>query len=311
MIFVGEGDGGIEDRAIALMTQYGFKWEDVPCEVISLTNPSNRCPKYDPDSKNGNKAREDWIKAHVNAVSLKYPINVNHIIFDTFRTAVNNIDDNAAKHVTPAMMHFKAIAIDTEAAVSIFHHTNRELKDFSGSGSFKSDCDNRYFIIADGNMTAILTRDEQRGKQKDFAMLDDIFFKMVVHETGEYENGAVVTSLAATIGDDADRPSKKKKAEKVEGDIVLALVKEHCANDPLNMTPLTKSDLLKTFKERRKGTGSETSLDKRFREEHFKPLLDAGKIAFEPTVYIGAPRVDGIVTLPVAQAVTQPLAQAA
>jgi AAA domain len=303
VIFVGEGDEGIEDRVLALEAQYGFRWEDIPCEVISLSDRNNDCPNYDADSKDKNKDRALWVKAHVEAVQLKYDMKVNHIIFDTFRTAVNNIDENAAKHVTPAMMHFKAIARDNDAAVSVFHHTNRELKDFSGSGSFKSDCDNLYFILANDDMTAILSRDDGRGKQKDFAMLDDIAFKMVVHVTGEYENGETVTSLAATINDGTDKEPVKEKGE----DIVLTWVKEHC-NNVFNEEPLLKSVLLKRFMERRKITGSESTLLKRFREDHFLPLIAKGKIAFTPTTYIGAPREDGIISLPLIEVAPQAIA---
>jgi AAA domain len=295
VIFVGEGDGGIEDRVLALEAQYGFNWSDIPCEVISLSNPSNRCPPYDPDSKTNNKERVEWIKAHVNAVSLKYGIIVNHIIFDTFRTAVNNIDENAAKHVTPAVLHFKTIGVDTGAAVSVFHHTNRELKDYSGSGSFKSDCDNLYFIVRGENMTASLTVDGLRGKQKDFVELEDITFKMVSHVTGEYENGQIVTSLAATISDGA--------SEKTE-DVVLTLVKEHYTNDVFD-GPLMKSDLLQAFKEREKGTGSDDALNKRFREKHFKPLMKDGLIDYMPSIYVGNAKEDGAVTLPAAQALAR------
>jgi hypothetical protein len=277
------------------MAQYGLRWEDIPCEIISLSDQNNHCPHYDADSKNGNKDRIEWCKAHIYAVAEKYGCDVNHIIFDTFRTAVNGIDENAAKHVTPAMLHFKAIARLTGAAVSIIHHTNRELKDFSGSGSFKSDCDNLYFVEAGKKaLTASLTRNEQMGKQKDFATLDDIAFKMVSHVTGEYENGEMVTSLAATVAD-GDAASAE---EPLSEDIVLTLVKEHYADAFKADKPLMKSDLLKTFKERRKATGSEKTLTTRFREEHFLPLIEAGKIAFQETIYIGADRVDGFVTLP-------------
>ena len=289
VIFAGEGDGGIEDRVLALEAQYDFRWEDIPCEIISLSDQNNNCPKYDADSKDGNKARVEWVKAHVKAVELKYTMKVNHIIFDTFRTAVNNIDENMAKHVTPAMMHFKAIASDNDAAVSIIHHTNRELKDYSGSGSFKSDCDNIYFIEA-GEKSAVLTRNGQQGKQKDFATLDDIAFKMFVHETGEYENGETVTSLAATFS------GEPAAAKTIEEDIVLVLVKEHYANEIFN-GPLLKSDLLQKFKDHEKGTGSGDALAKRFREKHFMPLLDDGYINYVASSYVGSKREDGIVTL--------------
>jgi hypothetical protein len=102
--------------------------------------------------------------------------------------------------------------------------------------------------------------------------------------------------LAATFAD--GEAASAAKPEDAEEDVVLRIVKEHYANVFKADQSLMKSALLKQFKERRKGTGSETTLDKRFREEHFKPLLDAGKIAFQETIYIGAARVDGYVTLP-------------
>jgi hypothetical protein len=67
VIFVGEGDGGIEDRILALEYKYGVKWSDIPCEIVSLSDKNNHCPPYDPDNKNSNKEREDWINDHVNA----------------------------------------------------------------------------------------------------------------------------------------------------------------------------------------------------------------------------------------------------
>jgi hypothetical protein len=281
VLFVGEGDEGMQDRVIALCAEYGIDWNDIPIEIISINDKRNNCPQYDADSKDSNKARADWLKIHVDTVSEKYGIKVNHIAFDTFRTAINNIDENAAKHVTPAILHFKEIAKDNDTAVSVFHHTNRELKDFSGSGSFKSDCDNLYFIEAVEGMTAILTRNDHRGKQKDFGMLDDIQFKMVVHETGQYENGDTVTSLAATV-DDGPRE-----------DVVLTLVKAHYAG---GKGPLLKSDLLKSFKDGQKGTGTDDALNKRFREKHFKPLLNV-HLDYVPSTYIGNAKEDGIVTL--------------
>jgi hypothetical protein len=301
VIFVGEGDGGIEDRVIALCAQHGVCWDDIPCEIISLSDKDNNCPTYNAESKDGNKERVEWVKAHIFAAAEKYGCDVTHVIFDTFRTAVNGIDENQAKHVTPAMLHFKAIARQTGVAVTVIHHTNRELKDFSGSGSFKSDCDNLYFVEAGKNLTAVLTRNDQMGKQKDFAALDDIAFKMISHVTGEYENGEIVTSLAATFADGEVRSAEP------EEDIVLVLVKEHYANEVFN-GPLLKSELLKAFKERRKMTGTDDALNKRFREKHFKPLLDDGYISYEPTSYIGAGREDGVVRLVIEAA---PLAIAA